>query len=490
MRRGARDACPPSRARRGRGREDQPLRPAAARRAHRAHLRPQRPGRHHHQHGAAQHGDGRAADLLHPVAVPGRPAQRADRGGHHPLRAALRRGDPGAVAANSANLLSIGAIDFGIIVDATVIMVENIFRHLADASHAVGRSRGRRRASMTGKIATIYRASSEVTQAIFFAATIIIAGFLPLFTLSGVEGHIFGPMAKTYAYALSGGLLATFTVSPALSALLLPDKVSESRDRSSCAGCAGSTARSSRVVLAHRGLTLARRRRAGRLAGLAASSVGLEFLPKLEEGNIWMRAALPPSVSLEEGNAYVNRMRGLIKGFPEVETVISQHGRPDDGTDPDGFSNVEFFVPLKPLRAVAQGPRQGRADRARWRGALRTRLPRRQLRLLAIHPGQRPGGGLGHRRARTPSRSAAPTSSTLSKVADGGPPRAGEGAAASPTSRCRRCSASRPSASTSTASAPRATACRRATSTPPSRPRSAARRRATSTRTAATATSR
>ena len=88
---------------------------------------------------------------------------------------------------------------------------------------------------------------------------------------------------------------------------------------------------------------------------LAASSVGLEFLPKLEEGNIWMRAALPPSVSLDEGNGYVNRMRGLIKGFPEVETIVSQHGRPDDGTDPDGFSNGEFFVPLKPMDQWRKG---------------------------------------------------------------------------------------------------------------------------------------
>ena len=90
-------------------------------------------------------------------------------------------------------------------------------------------------------------------------------------------------------------------------------------------------------------------------AGLAASTVGLEFLPKLEEGNIWLRAALPPSVSLDEGNAYANRMRRLVKSFPEVETVITQHGRPDDGTDPDGFSNVEFFVPLKPFDTWRKG---------------------------------------------------------------------------------------------------------------------------------------
>src|SRR4029077_9758656 len=93
-------------------------------------------------------------------------------------------------------------------------------------------------------------------------------------------------------------------------------------------------------------------------AVLAASSVGLEFLPKLEEGNIWLRAALPPSVSLDEGNVYANRMRRLVKSFPEVETVITQHGRPDDGTDPDGFSNVEFFVPLKPADQWRKGLRK------------------------------------------------------------------------------------------------------------------------------------
>src|SRR5882757_6487208 len=255
----------------------------------------------------------------------------------------------------SANLLSMGAIDFGIIVDATVIMVENIFRHLAEASHD-GAARPTRPTpdGLTGKLATIYHASTEVTQAIFFSATIIIAGFLPLFTLSGVEGHIFGPMAKTYAYALSGGLLATFTVSPALAAVLLPEKVSETEtivvrllrrlyrrviDR----------------VLPRRGLTLAIGAGLFACAVLAASSVGLEFLPKLEEGNIWLRAALPPSVSLDEGNGYANRMRRLVKGFPEVETVITQHGRPDDGTDPDGFSNVEFFVPLKPADKWRKG---------------------------------------------------------------------------------------------------------------------------------------
>jgi cobalt-zinc-cadmium resistance protein CzcA len=259
------------------------------------------------------------------------------------------------MSGESANLLSMGAIDFGIIVDATVIMVENIFRHLAEASHHPNQRSARQAPEgMTGKIATIYFASSEVTKAIFFAATIIIAGFLPLFTLSGVEGHIFGPMAKTYAYALMGGLLATFTVSPALSALLLPEKVSET-ETIVVRGLRRVYGTVIEAVLGHRGLTLVGGGALVGLAALAASTVGLEFLPKLEEGNIWLRAALPPSVSLDEGNGYVNRIRGLIKGFPEVETVISQHGRPDDGTDPDGFSNGEFFVALKGMHLWRKG---------------------------------------------------------------------------------------------------------------------------------------
>jgi heavy metal efflux system protein len=258
------------------------------------------------------------------------------------------------LSGESANLLSMGAIDFGIIVDATVIMVENIFRHLAEASTAHRPSTLNQPRGMTGKIGIIFEASGEVTKAIFFAATIIIAGFLPLFTLSGVEGHIFGPMAKTYAYALSGGLLATFTASPALSALLLPERVSEV-ETIVVRLLRRVYRRTYLVVLARRGLTLVAGAGLATLAGLAASTVGLEFLPKLEEGNIWMRAALPPSVSLDEGNGYVNRMRSLVRGFPEVETVVSQHGRPDDGTDPDGFSNGEFFVPLKPFEQWRKG---------------------------------------------------------------------------------------------------------------------------------------
>ncbi|KXS33214.1 MAG: Cation efflux system protein [Candidatus Gallionella acididurans] len=260
----------------------------------------------------------------------------------------------------SANLLSVGAIDFGLIVDATVIMVENIFRHLSESkekTHAEAplfMQYVRPDTSLHGKLAHIAFAATEVNRSIFFSAAIIIAGFIPLFTLSGVEGHIFGPMASTYAYAIIGGLIATFTVSPALSALLLPSHVTETETI---------VVRWMRRVytpliefaLVNRILMLGSTVLLVIVAGLAMHSLGLEFLPKLEEGNLWIRASMPASISLEESNAYVNRMRTLIKSYPEVQTIISQDGRPDDGTDATGFFNAEFFVPLKPFDTWPKG---------------------------------------------------------------------------------------------------------------------------------------
>jgi heavy metal efflux system protein len=252
----------------------------------------------------------------------------------------------------SANLLSVGAIDFGLIVDATVILVENVYRHLS--GHVAMRAERSRRlavaaaAGLSGKPGIVMVAAEEVSRAIFFSAAIIIAGFVPLFTLSGVEGHIFGPMARTYAYAIAGGLIATFTVSPALSALLLPQKVRET-ETIIVRGLRHLYRPVVQFALANRILTLGGAGLLLAVALLAAHSLGLEFLPKLEEGNFWIRATLPPSISLEEGNGYVNRMRQIIKSFPEVITVVSQHGRPDDGTDATGFFNAEFYVPLKPF---------------------------------------------------------------------------------------------------------------------------------------------
>ncbi|MGO9947985.1 MAG: efflux RND transporter permease subunit [Steroidobacteraceae bacterium] len=259
----------------------------------------------------------------------------------------------------SANLLSVGAIDFGLVVDATVIMVENIFRHIAqDAAHlGQGPStlhRMRVRSGFRGRTATISMAAAEVSQSIFFAAAIIIAGFVPLFTLSGIEGHIFGPMAKTYAYAIAGGLIATFTVAPALSLMLFQDKVAE-RETPVVRVLRRVYEPALEFVLANRIITFAGLALIAILAFFAVRSLGLEFLPKLEEGNLWVRATFPQSVSLEDSDTYVNRMRVLMSKYPEVQSVVSQHGRPDDGTDATGFFNAEFFVPLKPFDSWPKG---------------------------------------------------------------------------------------------------------------------------------------
>jgi cobalt-zinc-cadmium resistance protein CzcA len=259
----------------------------------------------------------------------------------------------------SANLLSVGAIDFGLVVDATVIMVENIFRRLAQPPsdrfvHSPILHRSQTVAGFRGRFLTIFNAAVEVNQAIFFSAAIIIAGFVPLFTMSGVEGHIFGPMAKTYAYAIAGGLIATFTVSPALSGILLPDQIDEV-DTLVVRWLHHLYRPTLSFALRHRAVTLSGAALLLGLAGVLLPNLGLEFLPKLEEGNFWIRATLPPSISLEDANVYVNRIRRVIKSYPEVTTVISQNGRPDDGTDATGFFNAEFYAPLAPFDTWPSG---------------------------------------------------------------------------------------------------------------------------------------
>src|SRR5712672_98997 len=250
----------------------------------------------------------------------------------------------------SANLLSVGAIDFGLIVDATVIMVEAIFRRLSQttALSEAEQSHISYETAMGMKSHAILSAAADVSRSIFFAAAIIIAAFLPLFTLSGVEGNIFGPMARTYAYALAGGLLATFTVTPALSAIILPSHMRETETRI-MAFLHRLYVPVLNWAVDNRGLVMAGAAGLVLMTLVFGRLLGLEFLPKLEEGNLWIRATLPPTISLQEGNAYVNEIRKLIRSFPEVESVVSQHGRPDDGTDAAGFFNAEFFAPLKPV---------------------------------------------------------------------------------------------------------------------------------------------
>ncbi len=248
----------------------------------------------------------------------------------------------------SANLLSLGSLDFGLLVDATVIMVENIYRHLHLHQHGKGpRLAGAAQRGLTRLHQIILGAGTEVGGAIFFSALIIVAAFLPLFTMGGIEGRIFGPMAKTYAYAIGGAMLATFTVAPALAALLFREDTTEKtmpvvRWLSAAHGFLYAHAMRRRM------LTLAV---AGALMAGGAfqfTRLGGEFLPTLEEGSIWMRATLPATIGLEEGNATVNRIRRVVAEFPEVVTATSQQGRPDDGTDSAGFFNAEFFIPLRP----------------------------------------------------------------------------------------------------------------------------------------------
>ena len=268
------------------------------------------------------------------------------------------------IRGEDANLLSLGAVDFGIIVDLAVILVENIFRNF-QAKRSERRSlldnliqghwgpdptsstygSGRR---WSKRLRLIFISGLQVNQAILFTTTITVTAFVPLFTMQGVEGQIFGPMARTYGYALAGALIATFTITPVLASLMIPRKVQK-----------GETI----VVHALRAAyTPLLEWSLGRLSisigigvaflavgGLVATRLGSEFLPALEEGNYWLHANMPPTMSLEAGTASVAKIREILLRHPEIITVVSQHGRPDNGSDASPFSNVEIFAPLKPF---------------------------------------------------------------------------------------------------------------------------------------------
>ena len=183
----------------------------------------------------------------------------------------------------------------------------------------------------------------------FFSTAVTVAAFVPLFTMQGVEGQIFNPMARTYGYALVGALLATFTVTPVLASYLLPEHLAESDTllvRALRAHLYAGTALVAAAPQDH-----GRRSPAACLAffALIMPQLGTEFLPALEEGNLWIRATMPPTISLEAGMPIVNQIREILLSYPEVVTVVSQHGRPDNGSDAAGFNNAEFFVPLKPF---------------------------------------------------------------------------------------------------------------------------------------------
>lgn len=240
-----------------------------------------------------------------------------------------------------ANLISLGAVDFGIVVDSTVIMVENIFRHLG--KHGSGTILQRIRA-----------AASEVGRPMTFSTLIIGIAFLPLFTMTGVSGVIFSPMAQTYAFAIGGAILLALTLTPVLTSSLIS---AQTEDKESFVmralhrvyGKAFDLAlRSPKIVFVAMLIPIL-------LCVALFPFLGREFMPKLEEGNLWIRATLPMSVSLEQSAKHVGRMRSIVKSHPEIVTVVSQLGRPDDGTDVAGFFNIELFAPLKPFDQWPRG---------------------------------------------------------------------------------------------------------------------------------------
>lgn len=270
------------------------------------------------------------------------------------------------IQGESANLLSVGAVDFGIIVDSAVILVENIFQNfqrdpqqraglikrLADGFWGPDPSTTPHHAvpvhGWTDRLRLILVSAIQVDKAVFFSALITVAAFVPLFTMEGVEGAIFGPMARTYAYALGGALLATFTVTPVLASLLLPEHIKESetvivRWLHRIYNPALTLALAYRKTVVIAGVTILA------VVGLMVPLLGSEFLPALEEGNFWIRASMPMTLSLQDGEAAAHKMRLILLKYPEVVTVFSQHGRPDDGSDASPFSNVELFAVLKPL---------------------------------------------------------------------------------------------------------------------------------------------
>ncbi|SPF50907.1 putative cation efflux system protein [Syntrophobacter sp. SbD1] len=270
-----------------------------------------------------------------------------------------------------ANLLSVGAVDFGIIVDSAVIMVENIFRGfqaneeerkrllegLAEGQFGIDPTKGYGMGTggtWTDRLRLIYASAKQVDRAIYFSTMITVAAFIPLFTMQGVEGQIFGPMARTYGYALFGALIATFTVSPVLASYLLPDKVKETETIVVRALRAAYTP-ALRWGLANRKIAVAIGLIFLAAVALLVPRLGTEFLPALEEGNLWIRASMPPTISLEAAMPAVTKMREILLSHPEVITVVSQHGRPDDGSDAAGFYNAEFFVPLKPFGQWSPG---------------------------------------------------------------------------------------------------------------------------------------
>ena len=237
-----------------------------------------------------------------------------------------------------ANLLSIGAIDFGIIIDGTVVMMENIYRELTE-----------RYGQQYTLREVIVAAAHDVDRPIFYSVAVILAGYIPIYALSGPSGKLFHPMAETMSYALLGALLFTLTLVPVLASYWFRRGVQEVvnrpfewiKDRYAGAldWCLEHQKSTMAIALAIFGATL-----------LLVPYIGAEFMPHLDEGALWVRATMPYTISFEEAAKFAPQMRAILMSYPQVTEVGSELGRPDDGTDPTGFFNCEFYVGLRPYK--------------------------------------------------------------------------------------------------------------------------------------------
>jgi heavy metal efflux system protein len=238
------------------------------------------------------------------------------------------------VTGSSANLISIGAIDFGILVDVAVIVLEHIYRRLEDSPVGVTSA------------SIIPEATAEAVRPVLFSVLVIVVSLTPLFTMQGVPGKIFAPMSETYVYALTGALIFAVLFAPVLASWIRRDKIRPSPTRLIRALLRWYEI-SLRWTLQHRALALSIAGGALAAAMTLTLLLGGEFMPQLEEGNLWIRATLPQDVSFEVGARMAHEVREILLKYPEVTEVVSQMGRPDDGTDVTTFNNIEFMVNLK-----------------------------------------------------------------------------------------------------------------------------------------------
>ena len=252
----------------------------------------------------------------------------------------------------AANLLSIGAIDFGIVIDGTVVMIENIYRELA------------LREGQEYKLnEVILAAAKDVDRPIFYSVAVILAGYLPIYALSGPAGKLFHPMAETMSFALVGALILTLTLIPVLASYWFRGGVREKQNRA--------YEWMKRKYAVQLDWALDRPKITMVIAALIFAAalvlvpfIGGEFMPHLDEGALWVRATMPYTISFEEASKIAPQIRDILMAYPQVTVVGSELGRPDDGTDPTGFFNCEFYVGLKAYKDKVVAWRRQRQKRA------------------------------------------------------------------------------------------------------------------------------